>query len=186
MPARRLRNIARPVPWRSISAANSSRALAGSLVQIGSQRRIAIKSAGQSATLSLVQRDAVEQPIGDGRQRLIVVGFGQIAVQIVIPLGIEQAQAGKVTTAAKLLGCGGEQDHAGNRRGEFFHHRIARASRLRRPRQVMRFVHHQQIPRRRQQLRGVFRRVLQKAEVGDNQLLVFERIAGLIGTVLAG
>ncbi|KZV15209.1 hypothetical protein F511_29958 [Dorcoceras hygrometricum] len=143
------------------------------------QRGVAGEGAAQRGELDLVQRLTVQQLVGDPRQRLEAPGLGEVGVQVVVALRVEQAQAGEVAAAAQLFGCGGEQDHAGCLRGQPFHQGVARAGRLGRPGEVMRLVHHQQVPRGVQQLLRAFRVRLEEGEVGDHRLLVLERVAGV-------
>jgi len=83
--------------------------------------------------------------------------------------------------AAELLGRGGQQDHAGGGRGQRFHERVFGAGRLRRPGQVMRFVDDEQIPARGDGLLGAARIAGQEGQIGDDELLVLERIARVAG-----
>ncbi len=124
-----------------------------------------------------IQRGAIEELAGDRGQADIVVGFGDERVEVGVARRIEQAQAREMSTAPKLLRRRGQQDQAGRARGEAFDQRVGRAGRVGRPFEVVRLVDDDDVPLGIDDLRGALRVVGEPADVGDQALLVLERIA---------
>ena len=88
----------------------------------------------------------VEQFLNRVSDRPILGAFGAERFEVVEAIRVEQAQAGEVAFQTELLGGGGEQQHAGDVRGELFDQTVLGAGAFRMPDQMVRLVDHQQIP----------------------------------------
>ncbi|MNZ36943.1 hypothetical protein D3C78_543800 [compost metagenome] len=105
---------------------------------------------------------------------LVAEGF-----QVVETIRVEQAQAGEVAVQAELLRRRGEQEDARDHLGQLLDQLILAAGLFRMPDQMVRLVHHQQVPA------GGERRILgalvfpQPFQCHQGQLAVFEGIAGI-------
>ena len=128
---------------------------------------------------ALGQPALVEQFLHGFGDRLVAGAFGAEGFQIMEAIGIEQAQAGEVAFLAQLLRGGGQQQHARNDFGELLDQPVLGAGVFRVPDQVVRLVHHQQVPTGGEG--GILGAlvVLQPFQRDQGQLGVFEGVAGI-------
>ena len=112
--------------------------------------------------------------------RSYYVLLGQEGVIIIETLGIQQAQAGKVTLMAQLIRGGGQQQHTGDLLGQGFDDLIGAAGGRLTPLQMVRLVHHQQIPLGLMDLIEAGPLLAQPVQAADHQLFAVEGIVGFV------
>ncbi len=100
-------------------------------------------------------------------------------LKIVEAVGIEQTQARKVAFHAELFRRGGQQQHGRDLLGQLFNHLIFTARFAFAPRQMMRFIDHQQIPFRIGQLLKTLFVATYKVERTDDHLLGIKRVSAV-------
>ena len=112
----------------------------------------------------------------------ILVGFADEGIEIVIPVRIEQPQAGEVAGESELFGRGGKQQQAWGMAAERVDGIVGRRRGLRRPLQMVRFVNDEDVPSGAERLLEANRALEEEPEIGQYQLVLEERVgAGQCG-----
>ena len=106
----------------------------------------------------------------------VAVGFLEKSLEIVVALGIEKTETGEMPFQPELLGRGGEQQEPRDCAGEGLDQVVFRSAARGRPCEVMRFVHHEQIPPRLSGLLRALRIRGEKVQRADHELAVEEGI----------
>ena len=106
------------------------------------------------------------------------------ALDIVVALGIQQAQAREVALQPHLFWRGGEQQQARDLRGELFHALVAGAAAFWAPVQVMCFIDNQQVEAAGQGLVLAMNVGEQPALAGQHELGALERVGAAVGLAL--
>ena len=111
---------------------------------------------------------------------LILLLFLPESVQVMEPGRVQQAQPGKVTGNPDLFRGGRQQQQALAGLRQVFHHFILGAGLLRRPGQVVRFIHYHQVPAGGEgMVPGLFA-AHQEVQAAQHQLVRLERVNAVI------
>ncbi|MNY25492.1 hypothetical protein D3C86_1592780 [compost metagenome] len=121
---------------------------------------------------------AEQQGNGIGHRAIFLL-FGNKIVVVVETVRIQQAQTGEVALLAKLLWRCGQQQHAGNVFCQLFDHLVFTARRIFAPGQMVRFIHHQQIPLGIGQFFQALLVAAYEVQRADHQLFCFKRVAAV-------
>ena len=124
--------------------------------------------------------DTVDEAVDGFGDLLVVFRFAEKSFEIRVAIGIEQAEPREVAFRAELLGRGRQQQQAGRFSCERLDQRILRARSRRRPFEVVRFIDDQQIPARRDGLRGALFASRKESDAANHELAVEEGIHGLV------
>src|SRR6476660_1733192 len=122
----------------------------------------------------------MHQQCGETRDFAVGLALTQEGLEIVKPIGIEQAEPREVTGDAKLLGRGSEEEQARRHAAEMFDNDVLRAWRRRRPREMVCFVDDHDVPAGIDRLLETPTVLGEERQVAEEQLVVEEWIRGWI------
>jgi hypothetical protein len=140
--------------------------------QVGIVREQALEFGEVIATEFL----AAGETRGEFGRRAVVGGLFRESFEITVAIRIEESQPGEVAFQAQLFRRGREQQQSVGPAAELFHQRVLGADRLRRPAEMMRFIHHEDIPLPGGDLRGAAGICAEKIDAREDQLIVEEGV----------